>query len=78
MEELTGAGTPPCDEKARLLRALTVADSDYGRAVAVLHEMLGIMRKADYQRLTRFSEEARRKSEQARVELDRHVSEHGC
>jgi hypothetical protein len=67
-----------CGEKDRLERTCRIATADYNRAVQVLQHYTGSMLREEYERLRKFSEEARLKSEQARLELDRHTAEHGC
>jgi hypothetical protein len=67
-----------CEEKDRLLREYNFATADFSRAVQVLHSRIGVLTKEEYQRVQRFSEESRLRSEKARLELERHTSEHGC
>jgi len=67
-----------CDEKAELLRAYSFAASDYGRAVQVLNDHLGTLRKDEYEKMRKFSEKARREADEARAALERHTAEHGC
>lgn len=69
---------PVCEEKSQLLRAYSFAASDYSRAVMVLNEHVGIMRKDEYEKLRRFSEKARQLTDDARQALERHTAEHGC
>ena len=47
-------------------------------AVAELHSKTAVSRKADYVEMRHASEQARKIMEQARHDLERHVSEHGC
>jgi hypothetical protein len=67
-----------CAEKDRLLRACIVSGADYSRAVAVLAEFVGVMNKARYDLLKKFSEVARLKSKEARRVLELHMIQHGC
>jgi len=67
-----------CGEKDRIERAYRIATADCGRAVQVLQRYAGSMLLEEYQRLRKFSEEARLRCEQARLELERHCAEHGC
>jgi len=65
-----------CDEKDRLRRAQACASADFSRAVQVLEGCM--MDRSEYDHLLKFSEEARLRSDQARLALERHVAEHGC
>jgi multidrug resistance efflux pump len=67
-----------CDEEQRLVDAYAFATADYNRAVQVLQRRRGVMSKTEYERLRAFSEQARASCEQARNELERHTSNHGC
>lgn len=67
-----------CDVKAKLLRAYSFAAADYSRAVLVLNEHIGTLRKDQYEKLRQFSEDAWRTTDEARIALERHTAEHGC
>jgi hypothetical protein len=67
-----------CEEKMRLLRAHRAAESDYSRAVVVLHERSGVMFKPDYDTIRTFAEETKETVERTRVALEQHIAEHGC
>jgi len=67
-----------CPEKANLLNEYDTAAAEFSRTVTVLNRRMGIMSREDYVRILRFSEQARIRSEQARLALERHVNEHGC
>lgn len=60
------------------MQALVVATLDYSRAVLVLQERVGVMKKEHYRRIRSYVNEARGKVEEARRALERHSSEHGC
>jgi hypothetical protein len=72
------SGETICSEKERLLRAYGFASGDYHRTIMVLTERIGIMPKADYDRIRDYIENARTVLEAAREALDRHTVEHGC
>ena len=72
------AGWVICSERNRLLALYKIAASDYSRVVMVLARDSGVMRKDEYMRIKSYSEEARRRAEKARTELDEHVTAHGC
>jgi hypothetical protein len=67
-----------CEEKTRLLRDHLATQSDYGRAVTLLHEQSGTMFKRDYDAIRMFAEKAEEAVERTRVALERHIAEHGC
>jgi uncharacterized protein YjcR len=67
-----------CEEKARRAMEYEAATSAFSQAVKELHHKIGISPKEEYRRLERISTEARVKSEQARLALEKHVSAHRC
>lgn len=67
-----------CEEKENLVRAYSIAASDYARAVLVLRAYSGQMLKPDYQKTKHFADAARDVAENARLALERHTAEHGC
>lgn len=68
----------PCQERVRLTDEYDRTASEYCRCVGVLSSRLGILVKQDYDDIRRFTEEARKRSERARLDLEHHVAEHGC
>jgi hypothetical protein len=74
----SGPARAHCAEKETLHHQYIVSVSDYQRAVAVLGENLGTLKKPEYSILRKYIEDARKASEQARSMLDRHIAEHGC
>jgi hypothetical protein len=81
MDRMVPGGAPReelCEEKCRLLREYDSATADFSRAVQVLHSRLGVLSREEYAKLKHFSEHSRLRSEQARLALERHVSEHKC
>ena len=67
-----------CDEKARLAKDYNGATARFAQAVAELQSAIGTSTKVEYERLQRASDEARVKSEQARLALEQHLAAHGC
>jgi hypothetical protein len=67
-----------CEEKARLLTEYKAATSAFSEAVKGLHRKIGTCPKEEYKRLERIANEARVKSEQARLALEQHISTHRC
>jgi len=67
-----------CEEKARLAAEYEAATNNFAASVTDLQRRTGTSPKADYERLQRLSDEARVKSEQARLALEQHIAEHGC
>jgi hypothetical protein len=67
-----------CSEKARLARDYDAATTKFSEAVSQLQQKLGTSSRAEYENLQRVSDEARAKSEQARLALERHMAVHDC
>jgi len=54
------------------------ATSKFSEAVRELHRRIGTSPKDEYDRLERASNEARVRSEQARLALEQHIAAHRC
>jgi DNA-binding Lrp family transcriptional regulator len=67
-----------CEEKARLLAEYETTTKDFAASITDLQRKIGTSPKTEYDRLQRATDEARLKSEQARLALERHVAAHGC
>jgi hypothetical protein len=67
-----------CEEKTRLGTEYDATTSRFSEAVRELHQRMGTSLKDEYDRLERASNEARVRSEQARLALEQHVAAHGC
>lgn len=67
-----------CEEKQRLGSEYGLATKRFSKAVSELQQKMGISSKAEYDRLARVADEARVKSEQARLALEQHVGAHRC
>lgn len=67
-----------CEEKQLLGSEYEAATKNFSRAVSELQQNMGVSSKAEYERLARASDEARVKSEQARLALEQHISAHRC
>jgi hypothetical protein len=65
-------------ERERLVREFDGARSFYSHAAETLRGRLGVLEKAEYQKLNRAVEEAWAKMKDARAALDRHIYEHRC
>ena len=68
----------PCSEKKRLMTQYHTATSRFHDVVAKLQREMGALWKDEYDHVIRYVDEARIKSEESRVAIDRHVSTHGC
>jgi hypothetical protein len=68
----------PCQEKARLLEEFRESLRLYGLTVSALTSARPSATKMEYEGLKGSSDQARRRSEEARLALDRHIKEHGC
>lgn len=67
-----------CEEKARLAQAYDAATTRFAEAVRQYRQNIGTSTQEEYERLQRVSEEARVKSEQARLALEEHLAAHSC
>jgi hypothetical protein len=67
-----------CEEKARLVTEYETATKKFAGTVTELQRKMGTSQKAEYERRSRASDDARVKSEQARLALEQHIAAHGC
>jgi F0F1-type ATP synthase membrane subunit b/b' len=67
-----------CSEKLNLATDYQTYAAQYSRAVKTLREQMGVLSKAGYEDLLRYTEEAREHAEKARLALNQHTREHGC
>jgi hypothetical protein len=67
-----------CEEKTRLAQDYDAATAKFAEAVRQLQRNIGTSTRAEYDRLQRISDEARVKSEQARLTLEHHIAAHDC
>jgi hypothetical protein len=67
-----------CEERSRLLQAYNDATREFSDRVSALNARIGVTPKHEYDLLERASEDARLKSEQARIAYERHAADHGC
>ena len=67
-----------CEEKTRLAAEYEVATGQFAVAVTEFHRRMGTSPKKEYERLNRAANDARLKSEQARLALEQHVANHLC
>jgi hypothetical protein len=67
-----------CKEKDRLLAEYYRASLAFSDAVAALQQKTGTSPKAEYETLRMVADDARMKSEQARLALEEHAAMHGC
>jgi hypothetical protein len=67
-----------CEEKVRLAMEYETATSRFSEAVRELRLKMGTSPKDEYDRLERASNEARVRSEQARLALEQHTAAHRC
>jgi hypothetical protein len=67
-------GSPTsCEEKSPPSKAIRVLGDRRD-----LHRRIGTSPKEEYKRLTEISNEARVKSEEAKLALEQHIAAHGC
>jgi len=67
-----------CEEQARLTEAYDKAVSSFSMALDALQAAIRTTPKEEYNRLRHYVELARVFSEQTRIDLERHIHEHGC
>jgi hypothetical protein len=67
-----------CEEKAALVREYDDSTLAFSNAVQEFRRKIGTSPKDEYRRLERISNEARVKSEQARLALEQHIATHRC
>jgi hypothetical protein len=67
-----------CEEHSKLLKVYQQSVSKYSTTLNALEEARPNTLKEEYQRMAGYVEQARLNSDQARSELDSHVTEHGC
>jgi hypothetical protein len=67
-----------CEEKTRLVEEYSAAASAFSEAVKELRRKMGTSPKEEYKWLVQNSNEARVKSERARLALEQHISAHHC
>jgi hypothetical protein len=67
-----------CEVKIRLTSQYEEATKLFSEAVTELRRKIGISTREDYEQLGRRANDARVKSEQARLALEQHIAEHRC
>ena len=67
-----------CEEKVRLMSEYETATARFSAAVGKLRRKMGTVPKVEYERLDRAANEARVKSEHARLAVEQHIAAHGC
>jgi hypothetical protein len=67
-----------CPEKSRLAQEYGLATALFAEAVKELHRRMGTSPREEYARLDRAANEARVKSEHARLALEQHIAAHTC
>lgn len=67
-----------CDVKVRLAAQYEAATTSFSDAVTELRRKVGTSSKEEYDHLGRVANDARIKSEQARMALESHIAEHRC
>jgi hypothetical protein len=67
-----------CEEMKRLAEDYEAATAQFAAAVRQLRENIGTSTRPEHDRLQHVSDEARLKSEQARLALEQHRAAHKC
>jgi hypothetical protein len=68
----------PCGEKILLMSDYETATKAFSAAVGELRSKMGTVPRAEYERLDSAANQARVKSEEARLAVERHIAAHGC
>ncbi len=69
---------PNCEERERLISVYAKASAELADSVAALRKNEGTSPKEEYEALSRASEDAHMRNEQARLAFERHVQDHQC
>ena len=67
-----------CEEKNLMARDYDAATARFSEAVSELRRKMGTSLKEDYERLARNCDDARMKSELARLAREKHIADHHC
>jgi hypothetical protein len=67
-----------CEEKTKLVAEYEAAAKKYSDAVTELQRKMGTSAKQDYERLSLTADQARVKSEHARLAVEQHIAGHKC
>jgi hypothetical protein len=67
-----------CEEKLRLTEQYQTANAAFSGAVQMLVRNMGTVSREEHERLRRNSEQMRLESEAGRLNLMRHIEQHGC
>ena len=67
-----------CEEKSRLVADYEEATAKFLDAVKEVRRKMGTSPKEEYERLDRVANEARVRSEHARLAVEQHVAAHRC
>ncbi len=67
-----------CEKHAALLQAYQKAVSQLRTALDALQAAIPTAPKEEYHRMRGYMEQSRVSAEQARIDLETHVREHGC
>jgi hypothetical protein len=70
--------TQSCPKKDALSLARQEAADVYAKAVADLAKKMGIVSAVEYRRLSQAAEIARKQSQRAHADFEKHIIEHGC
>jgi hypothetical protein len=67
-----------CPVKRQLFAEWQKATETYSKTVADLSKKIGVLPRAEYEKLAQSAEEARAQSLEAKAALDTHTKLHGC
>ena len=75
---MTDTNKESCPTKTALLSDWQTTTEAYSKAVAELSYNIGTVPKSEYEKLSKHAEKARRRSFEAKANLESHARAHGC
>jgi hypothetical protein len=71
-------GISECAEKRRLIEIYEAATREFSRTLTVLTRRMGVLLREEYDEIRAAGERARLRSEEARLQMEKHIAEHNC
>jgi hypothetical protein len=70
--------TCPCERHDELMAAYRKAQALFSMTLDALEASRAAASKAEYERMRNYTEQTRLSAEDARMDLEQHIAEHGC
>ena len=67
-----------CEEKERLINVYAKTSAELTESIGALRKKEGVTPKGEFEALTRASEDAHVRNEEARLAFERHCQDHKC